>query len=77
LSGTNLYTGATKIESGVLQLGNGGTTGSLSVSSVIEDNAIIAVVYRPRLYVIADKLRAPISGWDTDTGSLELWYREA
>jgi peptide/nickel transport system substrate-binding protein len=44
---------------------------------VIEDNAIIAVVYRPRLYVIADKLRAPISGWDTDTGSLEMWFREA
>lgn len=44
---------------------------------MINDHAIAAVVYRPRLYVIADKLRAPISGWDTDTGSIEMWYREA
>ncbi|WP_293854855.1 peptide ABC transporter substrate-binding protein [uncultured Alsobacter sp.] len=44
---------------------------------IIADNAIIPVVYRPRLYVINEKLRAPISGWDTDTGSLEFWYREA
>ena len=44
---------------------------------IINDNAIIPVVYRPRLYVINEKLRAPISGWDTDTGSIELWYREA
>jgi peptide/nickel transport system substrate-binding protein len=44
---------------------------------IIADNAIIPVVYRPRLYVINEKLRAPISGWDTDTGSLELWYRDA
>ncbi|CAN1570102.1 DdpA ABC-type dipeptide transport system, periplasmic component [Rhabdaerophilaceae bacterium] len=44
---------------------------------VINDTAVIPVVYRPRLYVIAEKLRAPISGWDTDTGSIEAWYRDA
>ena len=38
LSGANTYTGATTISSGTLQLGNGGTTGSLSTSSAITDN---------------------------------------
>ncbi|MGL4812940.1 MAG: peptide ABC transporter substrate-binding protein [Beijerinckiaceae bacterium] len=44
---------------------------------VCNDHAVIPVVYRPRLYVINDKLRAPISGWDTDTSAIEQWYREA
>jgi autotransporter-associated beta strand protein len=39
LTGTNSYTGTTTISSGVLQIGNGGTTGSLSASSVITNNA--------------------------------------
>jgi autotransporter-associated beta strand protein len=38
----NSYTGATLIEAGVLQIGNGGTTGSLSASSPITNNAILA-----------------------------------
>ncbi len=39
LSGANTYTGGTTISSGSLQIGNGGTTGSLSTSSTITDNA--------------------------------------
>jgi len=39
LTGTNLYTGTTTVSAGVLQLGNGGTDGSLSASSAIVDNA--------------------------------------
>jgi autotransporter-associated beta strand protein len=35
LSGANLYTGATQVNSGTLQLGNAGTTGSISVASPI------------------------------------------
>jgi len=35
LSGTNTYTGSTTITTGTLQLGSGGTTGSLSISSAI------------------------------------------
>jgi fibronectin-binding autotransporter adhesin len=35
LTGTNTYTGATSINNGVLQLGNGGSTGQLSTSSAI------------------------------------------
>ena len=38
LSAANTYTGNTTISSGVFQLGNGGTTGSLSASGVITDN---------------------------------------
>lgn len=35
LSGANTYTGATAVTGGILQIGNGGTTGSLSGSSAI------------------------------------------
>ena len=43
LIGASTYTGTTTISNnGALQLGNGGTTGSLSTSSTITDNAILA-----------------------------------
>ena len=42
LSGNNTYTGTTAINSGVLQLGNGGTTGTLSPSSAITNNGTLA-----------------------------------
>ncbi|MBX3742471.1 MAG: autotransporter-associated beta strand repeat-containing protein [Akkermansiaceae bacterium] len=38
LSGTNTYTGATTISKGTLQLGNGGTTGSLASTSISVGN---------------------------------------
>ncbi len=38
LSGSNTYTGSTTINAGTLQLGNGGTTGKLSTSSVITND---------------------------------------
>jgi len=41
------------------------------------DQAVIPVVYRPRVAAISGKLRADISGWDTDIGNLKEWYREA
>jgi fibronectin-binding autotransporter adhesin len=41
LSGTNTYTGQTTISGGTLQLGNGGTSGKLSPSSPIVDNATL------------------------------------
>jgi len=41
LTGTNTYTGATTISAGTLQVGNGGTNGSLSPSSAITDNATL------------------------------------
>lgn len=43
----------------------------------VGDHAVIPVVYRPRVAAISSKLRADISGWDTDMGNLKEWYREA
>lgn len=40
LTGTNTYTGQTTISAGTLQLGNGSTTGSLSSSSALVNDAI-------------------------------------
>ncbi|MCF7785606.1 MAG: autotransporter-associated beta strand repeat-containing protein [Prosthecobacter sp.] len=42
LTGANSYTGATTISAGVLQIGNGGTTGALSTSSVLNNNGTLA-----------------------------------
>ncbi len=42
LSGSNSYTGATTIAAGTLQIGGGGTTGNLSISSAIINNATLA-----------------------------------
>jgi autotransporter-associated beta strand protein len=42
LSGANTYTGATTINAGTLQIGNGTTTGSLSTSSSITTNGTLA-----------------------------------
>jgi len=41
LSGANTYTGATTVSGGTLQIGNGGTTGSLSPGSAITNNATL------------------------------------
>ncbi|AKC82108.1 hypothetical protein IMCC26134_03735 [Verrucomicrobia bacterium IMCC26134] len=42
LTNTNTYTGATTINSGTLQVGNGGTTGSISNTSGVTNNSILA-----------------------------------
>jgi len=44
---------------------------------VCADNAVIPVVYRPRVAAISNKLQAQISGWDNDFWNLKDWYREA
>jgi fibronectin-binding autotransporter adhesin len=41
LSGANTYTGATTISNGTLQIGNAGTTGAISNSSAVTDNAML------------------------------------
>jgi autotransporter-associated beta strand protein len=43
LTGANTYTGATTITRGTLQLGNGGSTGSLSTVSTITNNSVLAL----------------------------------
>jgi peptide/nickel transport system substrate-binding protein len=44
---------------------------------VCDNNVVIPVVYRPRVSGAANKLRAPLSGWDNDFWALQDWYREA
>jgi autotransporter-associated beta strand protein len=41
LSGANTYTGATTISAGTLQIGSGGSTGSLSTSSALNNNGTL------------------------------------
>ena len=41
------------------------------------DQAVIPVVYRPRVQAVADKLHATSSGWDNDLWNLKDWYRDA
>jgi peptide/nickel transport system substrate-binding protein len=41
------------------------------------DQAVIPVVYRPRVAAISSKLKASLSGWDNDFWNLRDWYREA
>ena len=42
-TGANTYTGATRINSGTLQIGAGSTTGSISASSAISNNATLVI----------------------------------
>ena len=44
---------------------------------VCSANAVIPVVYRPRVGAVSNKLRVNISGWDNDLYQLREWYREA
>jgi len=67
LSGSNTYTGATTISAGTLQIGNGGTTGSLSTSSSIVNNGVLAF-NRSDTITQGTDFNSVISG----TGSLTL-----
>jgi len=67
LNGTNSYTGTTTISAGTLQLGNGGTTGSLSTSSAIVNNANLTFA-RSNTITQGTDFANSISG----TGSLTL-----
>ena len=41
LSGANTYTGTTTISAGTLEIGNGGTTGSLGSGAVTDNSALV------------------------------------
>jgi peptide/nickel transport system substrate-binding protein len=43
---------------------------------VCGDQAVIPVVYRPRVAAISNKLHASLSGWDNDLWNLASWYRD-
>ncbi len=65
LSGSNSFTGATTINDGTLQLGSGGTTGSLSAGSTISNNGTL-VLNRSNTVTQGTDFAAAISG----TGAL-------
>jgi autotransporter-associated beta strand protein len=66
LTGNNSFTGDTKINAGTLQLGNGGTTGSLSSSGVISNNGTLTFNRTNTVTQGADFSAAAITG----TGNL-------
>ena len=41
LTGANTYTGTTTISAGTLQVGNGGTTGTLGTGAVVNNGALV------------------------------------
>lgn len=62
LTGTNSYTGTTTISSGTLQIGNDGTTGSLSPSSTIVNDGTFSVFRSDNVVQGTQFSSAPISG---------------
>jgi peptide/nickel transport system substrate-binding protein len=41
------------------------------------EQAVIPVVYRPRVTALSNKMQAPLSGWDNDLWLLSDWYKDA
>lgn len=66
LNGANTYTGTTTISAGTLQLGTGGTTGSLATASAITNNATLAFFRSDDISQGVHFSGAPITG----TGSI-------
>jgi fibronectin-binding autotransporter adhesin len=66
LTGNSTYSGATTINAGTLQIGNGGTTGSLNATSTITNNATLVFNRSDALTQGTDFSTAAITG----TGSL-------
>ena len=62
LAGSNTYTGSTTINGGTLQIGAGGTTGSINSTDAVTDNAVLAFSCSGTL-----TFSVPISGSGTVT----------
>jgi peptide/nickel transport system substrate-binding protein len=43
---------------------------------LIKNVVVIPVVTRPGVSAVANKLHAPLSGWDTNTYAIQDWYRD-
>ena len=69
LSGTNTYTGGTTITGGTLQLGDGGTTGSVT-GNIVNDGAL--VFNRSDALIYADLISGTGSLTQAGTGTLTL-----
>lgn len=70
LTGSNIYAGATTINAGTLQIGNGGTTGSPGSGNVV-DNAVIAFK-RNNMMTVPNLISGSGSLWQIGTGTTIL-----
>jgi autotransporter-associated beta strand protein len=70
LYGDNTYSGATTISAGTLQLGNGGTSGSVASTSVVNDASL--VVNRSNALTIASTISGTGSLTQQGSGTLTL-----
>ncbi|BCU77288.1 hypothetical protein llg_20030 [Luteolibacter sp. LG18] len=70
LSGTNSYTGLTKITTGILQIGNGGTTGTLGTGSVTNNAALR--FNRTNASIVANNIGGTGTVTHTGTGTTTL-----
>ncbi len=71
LTGDSTYTGSTTITAGTLQLGNGGTSGSIAGTSGIADNAVLAVD-RSDVFSIGTVISGAGTLKQLGTGTLDL-----
>ena len=60
---------------GAFRENNGFIEVFLVVNPIINDIAIIPLVYRPRTAGIVNNLVSPLSGWDNDLWLLKDWYK--
>ncbi|MEN6404952.1 MAG: autotransporter-associated beta strand repeat-containing protein [Thermoguttaceae bacterium] len=72
LTGANTFTGTTTVASGTLQIGNGGTTGSLSSGAITVESGATLAFNRSNAYVIANTITGAGSLSKLSTGTLTL-----
>ncbi|MFD0895456.1 autotransporter-associated beta strand repeat-containing protein [Luteolibacter ambystomatis] len=70
-SGNNTYTGTTTITTGVLQIGNGGTSGTLGVGGPVTNNATLRF-NRTNAHTVANNISGTGSVVHTGTGTTTL-----
>ena len=58
LTGANTYSGGTTVSAGTLQLGNGGTTGTLGTGNITVDNATLTFNYSAGNYTVGSNSTA-------------------
>jgi autotransporter-associated beta strand protein len=71
LTGSNTYTGATTISAGTLQIGNGGTTGSLAITTAIANSATLSI-NRSGTSTLANVISGPGVVRHIGTGATDL-----
>jgi autotransporter-associated beta strand protein len=71
LTGANTYTGGTTVSAGMLQIGNGGTTGAIIGSLMVNNSATLAI-NRSDAYTIGGSISGSGVLWKRGAGVLDL-----